>query len=72
MGFIWLVGLFAIYYPGLLSKVANLLGVGRGVDFALYLSIILLFYLIYKINIKMEKLNKDLTKLVRKIVIKEK
>lgn len=69
---LWLVGLFAIFYPGLLGKIANLLNIGRGVDFALYVSIILLFYLVYKINIKIGKLNRDLTKLVRKIVIKNK
>ncbi len=63
---IWVIGLFVIFYPGLLSKVANLLNIGRGVDFALYVSIILLFYLVYKVNLKIEKLNRDLTKVVRK------
>lgn len=67
---LWMAGLFAIYYPGLLTKMAGLLNIGRGVDFALYVSIILLFYLVYKVNLKIGKLNKDLTKLVRKISIK--
>ena len=67
--FLWTVALSAIFYPGLLSNVANLLNIGRGVDFALYVSIILLFYLVYKINLKIEKINQDLTKIVRKISI---
>ena len=46
-----------------------MLGIGRGVDFALYVSIISLFYLIYIINLKVEKLNRDLTKIIRKIAI---
>lgn len=66
---LWLGGLFIIFYPGFLSKIANLLNIGRGVDFALYVSIILLFYLIYKINLKIGKLNRDLTKMVRKIAV---
>jgi small membrane protein len=66
---LWLIGLFVIFYPGLLTKVANLLNIGRGVDFALYVSIILIFYLIYKINLKIGKMNRDLTKIVRKISI---
>lgn len=69
---LWLVGLFAIFYPGLLGKIANLLNIGRGVDFALYVSIILLFYLVYKINLKIGKINRDLTKIVRKMAIKNK
>jgi len=69
---LWLIGLSAIYYPGLLSKVASLLNIGRGVDFALYVSIILLFYLVYKINIKIGKINRDITKIVRKIAVNKK
>lgn len=67
---VWLIGLFAIYYPGLLSTIAGVLNIGRGVDFALYVSIILIFYLIYKINLKIEKINRDLTRIVRKIAVK--
>lgn len=66
---IWLGGLFVIFYPGFLTRIADLLNIGRGVDFALYVSIILLFYLVYKINLKIGKINRDLTKLVRKISI---
>jgi hypothetical protein len=69
---LWLIGLFVIFYPGFLTKIANLLNIGRGVDFALYVSIILIFYLIYKINLKIGKINRDLTKVVRKIAIKNK
>lgn len=65
--FLWLIGLFIIYYPGFLTKIANILNIGRGADFALYISIILLFYLVYKVNLKIGKLTRDLTKIVRKI-----
>ena len=65
----WCAVLFVIYYPGFLSGIASMLGIGRGVDFALYVSIISLFYLIYIINLKVEKLNRDLTKIIRKIAI---
>jgi len=66
----WSAALFVIFYPGFLTKIANILNIGRGVDFALYVSIILLFYSVYKLNIKIGKLNRDLTKIVRKIAIK--
>jgi len=69
--FFWLIGLFVIYYPGFLQGIAQIIGIGRGVDFALYISIILIFYLVYKVNLKIEKLNRDLTKVVRKIAVNE-
>ena len=59
---LWMIGLFVIFYPGFLQGIAQIIGVGRGVDFALYISIILLFYLIYKINLKIVKLIEILQK----------
>ncbi len=66
---VWLSGLVVIYYPGLLTMIARFLNIGRGVDFALYVSVILIFYMIYKINLKLEKINKDITKLIRFITV---
>ena len=67
---LWMGGLFIIFYPGFLSKIAIFLNIGRGVDFALYISIILIFYLIYKLNLKLGRINRELTKIVRENAIK--
>lgn len=67
----WLIVLYFIFYPGLLIGLAKKLGVGRGVDLAIYVSIIFLFYLIYKLFIKIEKIEKQITKIVREIAIKK-
>ena len=70
--FFWLTILYFIYYPGLLVGLAKRLGVGRGVDLAIYVSIICLFYLIYRVFIKIQKIDKQITKIVRELAIKTK
>lgn len=67
----WLGVLFVIYYPGFLSSIATELGIGRGVDLAIYVSVICLFYLIYKMLIRIQKLERQITKIVRKISLSE-
>jgi hypothetical protein len=47
------------------------LGVGRGIDVLVYLSIILLFYSNFKQTERIEKLEKEITKLVREIAKKQ-
>lgn len=64
----WSGALILIWLPpDVLDKFGNILGVGRGVDVLVYLSIILLFYTILKLNSKIDRLEKKLTILVRKI-----
>jgi len=46
------------------------LGIGRGVDLAIYVSVICLFYLVYKLFIKIQSLERQITLLVRKLAQK--
>ena len=55
--------------PDLLSYLTVFIGISRPLDFAAYTSILLLFYLIFRIYIKQETLNQDLTKLTREIAL---
>lgn len=68
--FIWLIFWLAVgvvvWIPDATNMAANFLGIGRGADLVFYLSIILIFYLIFRIYIKIEKVEKDITKVVRK------
>lgn len=63
----WGAVLVLIWFPQLTTGIAGLLGVGRGVDILIYFSIIILFYLIFHQNTKMDKINRDITKIVREI-----
>ena len=44
----------------------------RGIDILFYLAVILLFYLVFKIRIKLERIEKDITELTRKEAISQK
>ncbi len=66
----WLTVLFFINYTPLLSYLAKKIGIGRGVDLAVYTSIILIFYAIYLINVEIENLRKKIEKIVRELAIK--
>ena len=62
----WLAVAVAVALPQTTQMFARLLGVGRGVDAAIYVSILLLFYLVYRLFVKLEDLEHELTTLVRK------
>lgn len=61
---LWTISLFFIFNPSLSNLLARYTGIGRGADAAFLFSIILLFYLVFRIYVKIDKLDQDLTKLV--------
>jgi hypothetical protein len=67
----WLIVLFLIHFTGILSSLAHLLGIGRGVDLAVYTSIILIFYLLFMFFKRLNKIEKEITKIVRDIAMKK-
>lgn len=69
---IWVLAILAIVRPELTTQVANRLGIGRGADAVLYISIVLLFYLNFRTNVMLENLRHDITKLTRTIALSKK
>jgi hypothetical protein len=63
---IWIAAGLVIALPDTTSVVARLVGVGRGVDLILYASVALLFFLIFKIFIKLDRIERQITEVVRK------
>ncbi len=68
----WLIMLILINFTQILSFLAKKLGVGRGVDLAIYISIILIYYLIYFFFVKLRKIEKKITKITQKIALSSK
>ena len=67
-GIFWGIALIFIWLPtNTIDKLGQLFGVGRGIDVLVYLSIIFLFYYIFKQSEKINKLEKEITKLVRRL-----
>lgn len=67
----WLLAAGVVVWPESASVLANTFGIGRGVDLIIYIAIALLFYLVFKLHIKLESLGRDLTKVVRKQALEE-
>ncbi len=66
----WLFGAIAIIFIKEIDKLVEQLGFsGTGINFLLYIAIIILFYLIFKLRLKIAKLDKQLTEIVRKITL---
>ncbi len=58
--------------PQTTDVIATKLGVGRGVDVVIYLSLIALFYLVFRLFTKIEDVEREITRLVRKLALEEK
>lgn len=69
---LWLLAIFSIFNPAFTNYLAKLLGIGRGADVLIYISIALLFYLIFRINVMLENLREEISRVVREIALKEK
>jgi len=67
---IWLSVVIVAMLPWTTSIIAKLLGIRRGIDVAIYLGIIILFYLVFKMYVKVENVEREITKLVREEAIK--
>jgi small membrane protein len=68
---IWLAAVVIVAWPDVTALIANSVGVGRGSDLVIYLSVIFLFYSIFRLLLRIEKLEKNLTKVVRQEAIKD-
>lgn len=62
----WAGILVLIYLPNVLTSLAHLLGIGRGVDLAVYVSIIAIFYTIYVLFVRITFLENKIIDLIRK------
>ena len=73
--FLWLVFWIAVVvvalHPSTTDLLAQWLGVGRGVDTAMYLSLLVIFYLLFRAFGKMEDLDRQLTRVVRANALRE-
>lgn len=66
---VWSFVEIIIWIPELTTTIARILGIGRGADFIVYGSIVIIFYLVFRIYIKLEDIERQITTLVRKIAL---
>ncbi|MGE5426180.1 MAG: DUF2304 family protein [Bacillota bacterium] len=67
----WIVGALAIIFIRALDRLLSAIGFsGSGINFLLYLAVITLFYFVFKLRLKLSKLETSLTELVRTVTLK--
>ena len=59
---IWIAVIVVALLPRITGIISSLLGVGRGVDIIIYISIIALFYLIFRVYVKIDSLEQNISK----------
>jgi small membrane protein len=69
---IWASLILITLFPKLTEPISNIMGVRRGIDLFVYLSIALLFYIIFRIYVKADEQEQRITKLVRELAKKKK
>ena len=68
---LWVAAAVVVLLPDVATSFAAAVGVGRGVDAVLYLAVLFLFYLVFRVFLRLDKIDRDITKLVRKIGLEE-
>src|SRR6056297_3673331 len=70
--FLWLAIVGVVIFPESINFLARTLGIGRGVDVAIYFSLILIFYFIFYLTVRIRSLENKITKLARKMALNKK
>lgn len=69
---IWFVVIAIALVPSILSIFSNILGIQRGMDLIIAISILVLFYLIFRLYVGLEGVKREITTLVRKVALEDK
>ena len=67
---IWLGTIVIVFIPGKTTVFARLLGMGRGFDAMMFMAVIALFYAVYRLYIKANETDQEITRLVRQIALR--
>ena len=67
---IWISAIIVIWYPKITTIIATRVGIGRGVDLVTYISIISIFYLMFRLLLRIEKIEKEITTIIRNDALK--
>lgn len=70
-GIFWIIVASAVLWPKTTDIIASFVGVERGANLAVYISVLALFYLSFRFMVKIDELDRNITKIVRNIAINE-
>ena len=67
---VWISMIVLVFIPGKTNLLAKAMGMERGNDAMFFLGIVALFYATYRIYVKINEQDKEITKLVRALALK--
>ncbi len=68
---VWIIIIVVTLFPNITTHFANFFGLGRGLDSVYIISIIFLFYIVFKLYNKIEQQKKRINELVSQLTLKE-
>ena len=68
---VWMGTVSVIIFPDATSFLAHLLGIGRGADLIIYTSLLISFYLIFRLYLAIVRLEQAITEVVREIALEQ-
>lgn len=67
----WVGGGVVIAWPEAANRIADAVGVGRGVDVVIYFALLFIFYVLFRLVARIDRIERDLTLLVRRKALEE-
>lgn len=67
----WAAVIVAVVRPTTTTAIASLVRVGRGADLVMYVSVVVLFYSLFRMFGRIEELERQITRVVRAAALKE-
>ena len=68
---LWIAAAAGIADPDVLVRIAHFLGIGRGADLVLYLSILFMFAAFFVVYLRFRRIDEQMTKIVRHLAIRD-
>ncbi len=69
---IWILASLSVIKPDFTTFIAQKAGIGRGADAVIYASLVVIFYLIFRLMVSIENLRHEITRLIREIALQDK
>lgn len=68
---VWLLAAIAMTWPNAMSRIARMVGIGRGADLVLYSAVIALSVGLWMMYLRLRRVRREMTLLVRHLAILE-
>lgn len=68
---LWIAVGALVWIPQATNRVAAFLGVGRGADAVFYISVVVLFYAVFRLYGKIENVEHQMNEMVKKVALKD-